>query len=189
MLLVNDSDTRFGLISVVLHWYVALAVLTLLSSGFVIYFIGEHGVLRPFRDDIAYFHMSIAMTSIPFFLFRIFWRVRNGMPETHNLRGAMKLAADWVWRLLLFFIVWQITVGLLVESNHWFEIIFGRIRIPQFVEEQASYLENLHQFGALAIATLLVLHIGGALKHHFIDKDRLLRNMVRPVAEEGVPAE
>ena len=188
MLLVNDTRTRFGLVSVVLHWYVALAVLTLLSTGLVITSIGEHGALRPLRDDIAYFHMSIAMTSIPFFLFRIFWRIRSGMPETHDLHGAMKIIAEWVWRLLLFFIVWQITWGLLVESNHWFEIVFGRIRIPQFFEEQASYLEDLHRWGAFTIGTLLLLHIGGALKHHFIDRDRLLRNMVRPVAGDGEPA-
>ena len=73
-------------------------VLTLLSTGLVIYFIGAHGALRPLRDDITYFHMSIALTSIPFFLFRIFWRISNGMPQTHDLHGVMKFTVDWVWR-------------------------------------------------------------------------------------------
>jgi len=188
MLIVKDTNTRFGLVSVILHWYVALAVLTLLSTGLVIYLIGAHGALRPLRDDIAYFHLSIAMTSIPFFLFRIFWRITNGMPQTHDLQGVAKFAADWVWRLLLFLMIWQMTWGIFLEALHWFEFEFFRIRQPLIFDEQAVYLENLHRYGGFAIGTLLVLHIAGALKHYLIDRDRLLQNMVRPVVDNGKPA-
>ena len=61
MLIVYDTKTRFGLVSIILHWYVAAAVLFLLTTGLVIYFIGAHGALRPLRDDIAYFHLSVAV--------------------------------------------------------------------------------------------------------------------------------
>ncbi len=66
----------------------------------------------------------------------------------------------------------------------------GRSRIsqPLFFEEQAVYLENMHRYGGFAIGTLLVLHIGGALKHYLIDRDRLLQNMVRPLVDNGEPA-
>lgn len=183
-----DTKTRFGLLSVLLHWYVAAAVLFLLTTGLIIYFIGAHGALRPLRYDIAYFHMSVALTSIPIFLLRIFWRVRHGKPQTHDLRGAAKLLADSVWRLLLLLLVWQMIWGLLLEELHWFEFVFFRIRIPLFFAEQASYLENIHRWGGMAIGTLLVLHIGGAMKHHFLNRDQVLQNMVRPAHADDAAA-
>ena len=67
MLLIRDTRTRFGLVSVLLHWYVAIVILfILLPTGLLIYFIGPHGALRPLRADITFFHQSVAITSIPF---------------------------------------------------------------------------------------------------------------------------
>ncbi len=184
MLIIRDTKTRFGLVSIILHWYVAAAVLFLLTTGFVIYLIGAHGALRPLRDDIAYFHLSVAVTSIPFFLCRIFWRVAHGKPQTHSLRGVLKLAAGSVWRLFLLLLVWQMMWGIFLERLHWFEFVFFRIPQPQLFEAQAIYLENLHRWGGFTIAALLVLHIGCAMKHYFFNRDQLLQNMVRPLIED-----
>ena len=39
-------------------------------------------------------------------------------------------------------------------------------------------LKLLHEIGAKLIILLLVLHIGGALKHHFVAKDGTLARMI-----------
>jgi cytochrome b561 len=178
MLLLRDTSTRFGLVSVVLHWYVAAAVLFLMVTGFFMYIVGDQGTLRPVREDLMYFHASIAVTSVPFFLYRIFWRVRSGHPRSHNLKGVANLAAETVWRLLLLLIVWQLLWAVLQEDLHWFEIRFG----PRPTSVEVSrFAEDMHRYGALAIAILLFFHIGGALKHHFVDRDGVLLGMLRPV--------
>jgi cytochrome b561 len=184
MLVMSDTNTRFGFVSVALHWYVAVAMLFLLTTGFLIFLIGAHGALRPLRADITYFHMSVATTSIPIFLLRIFWRVAHGMPQTHDLHGVLKFAADTVWRLLLLLLVWQMIWGVLLEELHWFELAFFRIPQPLLFEDQAVYLENLHRWDGFTIGTLLVLHVGGAMKHYLINRDQVLQTMLRPATTD-----
>lgn len=45
-------------------------------------------------------------------------------------------------------------------------------------EAVEARLKLLHEIGAKLIILLLVLHIGGALKHHFIAKDGTLTRMI-----------
>ena len=189
MLLVKDTKNRFGAVSVFLHWYVAAAIFFLLPTGLVIDYFGPHGPLRALRADLTWWHMSIAVTSVPFFLFRIFWRARNGKPMTHDQHWALKFTADSVWRLLLLLIVWQIFTGPLLELSHnnpvhWFYINLIRPPLPDWILVYQGYFYNAHVYGAYAIGGLLVLHVGGALKHHLVDRDEVLIRMLRPRAPE-----
>jgi cytochrome b561 len=187
MLLIKDTRTRFGLISVLLHWYVAIAVLgILIPTGLLIYFIGPHGALRPLRADITFFHQSIALTSIPFFLARIFWRAANGKPKTYIQHPVLTFGAEVSWRLLLILIVWQMLTGPFIEQLNWFGLVdLGRINYPDALSWVSDNVETLHLYGALAIATVLFFHVGGALRHHFIVKDSVLRNMLWPVVPDA----
>jgi cytochrome b561 len=59
-------------------------------------------------------------------------------------------------------------------------VLFGQWPLPDFVpvsEALADALKPLHQWAAYSMAALVVLHVAGALKHHFIDRDGLLRRM------------
>ena len=38
-------------------------------------------------------------------------------------------------------------------------------------------LKPLHRLSAYAMAALVLLHVAGALKHHFVDRDGLLLRM------------
>ena len=66
MLLIKDTRTRFGLISVLLHWYIAATILFLLLSGSGIHFLPVHGPLRPLRQSLTWWHMSFAVTAASF---------------------------------------------------------------------------------------------------------------------------
>jgi len=45
-------------------------------------------------------------------------------------------------------------------------------------------LKSLHQIGAKLILLLFVLHVGGALKHHFVAKDGTLARMIPRLARK-----
>src|SRR5258706_8052601 len=81
MLLVKDTKTRFGVVSVLLHWYIAATILFLLLTGETMRYLGAHGPLRPFRESLAQLHMSFAITAVPFILYRIYSRLRSGKPN------------------------------------------------------------------------------------------------------------
>ncbi|WP_322990714.1 cytochrome b/b6 domain-containing protein, partial [Hoeflea sp.] len=56
--------------------------------------------------------------------------------------------------------------------------VFGLIiSAPDKIEWLANVAGMIHQYVAWTLVGLLALHIGGALKHHFIDRDMTLRRM------------
>jgi len=186
MLLVKDTKTRFGVVSVALHWYIAASILFLLLTGETMRYLGAHGPLRPFRESLALLHMSVALTAVPLILFRIYWRFSSGKPKTHTQHWTLALTADAVWRLLLVAMVCQIVTGpsrqLLRPSDlKWFGITLIPVP-PNMTGDYLEFFRRAHIWGAATIAGLLVLHIGGVLKHVVINRDSVLQRMLWPFA-------
>jgi cytochrome b561 len=183
MLLVKDTKDRFGVISVLLHWYIAATILFLLLSGSTIHYVGVHGPLRPLRESLAWWHMSFAITAAPLILYRIYWRLRFGKPKTHTQHPFFQFAADAVWRLLLLVVACQVITGPSRQLTRPEPLLwFGHTVIaPQaWMVADTNFLRRLHFYGAMTIACLLVLHVGGALKHLIFDRDEVFRRMVWP---------
>ncbi len=60
------------------------------------------------------------------------------------------------------------------------------IPLPDFVpkdKELAEALKALHKYLAYGLAGLVLAHVGGAVKHQFVDRDGLLRRMLRVVPD------
>lgn len=189
MLLVKDTKTRFGLISVLLHWYIALTILFLLLSGTGIHFLPVHGPLRPLRQSLTWWHMSFAVTAFSFVVFRIGWRVHYGKPQTHTQHWLLKSIANAVWVLLLIAMASQIITGpsrqlTRPEDVQWFGITV--IPAKQWMAGNWSeFLRRLHFIGAMTIAGLVTLHIAGALKHLIINRDHVVKRMLWPFAPDS----
>lgn len=59
-------------------------------------------------------------------------------------------------------------------------VLFGALPLPDFVpvsESLAEVLKELHEISALSMAALVLLHMAGALKHQFVDRDGLMNRM------------
>lgn len=59
-------------------------------------------------------------------------------------------------------------------------VLFGVLPLPDFVpvsEGLADALKEAHKIAALSMAGLVLLHVAGALKHHFVDRDGLMSRM------------
>ena len=189
MLLIKDTPTRFGLVSVLLHWYIAATILFLLLSGAVIHFLGVHGPLRPLRESLTWWHMSFAVTALPFVFYRIGRRFRHGKPQTHTQHWILKSIADAVWRLLLLVMAAQMFTGpsrqlTRPENVQW----FGKtvIAAQQWMAgDWTEFLRRLHFYGAMTIACLLILHVGGVLKHLIVNRDHVLQRMLWPFAPKS----
>ena len=188
MLLIKDTKDRFGLVSVLLHWYIAATILFLVLSGSTIHYVGVHGPLRPLRESLAWWHMSFAITAAPFILYRIYWRLRFGKPKTHTQHPFFQFTADAVWRLLLFIVACQVITGPSRQLTRPEPLLwFGHpVITPQaWMVGDTNFLRRLHYYGAMTIACLLVLHVGGALKHLIFDRDQVFRRMVWPFAPKS----
>jgi cytochrome b561 len=61
---------------------------------------------------------------------------------------------------------------------------WGTVRLPAVLgtnEALAETLVEVHGWGSRVILVLVLLHVGAALRHHFILKDDVLRRML-PIA-------
>jgi cytochrome b561 len=94
-----------------------------------------------------------------------------------------------VWRLFLLLIVVQILTGPFFEDLQWFGVELFRLNWPESLAAYEEYLPVVHLWSAYTIAFLLVFHIGGALRHHFILKDGVLKGMLWPVVPDAPAAE
>ncbi len=79
--------------------------------------------------------------------------------------------------------------GWLMSSAKGFQTVwFGVLPIPDLVGRDkalGALLTQVHEVLNLVFMALLVVHIGAALKHHFIDRDDILQRMLPRTREEN----
>jgi cytochrome b561 len=72
--------------------------------------------------------------------------------------------------------------GWLMSSAKGFQTVyFGVLPIPDLLVKNpplGDLLKNVHFALNLLLAGLLAMHAGAALKHHFVDRDDVLRRML-----------
>ena len=179
---IHQSKKDLGLVSIVLHWIVALGVITLALIGLYMTS-NEAWFLYPY-------HKSFGLILFPIIVIRVLWRLKQGWPVAVSRYSSVEhnLAKITHWLLLILILLMPLT-GMIYSgaSGHGFGI-FGLELFPhQYTEagEPIPYRESWRDFGQAAhrylgncLIALIVLHIAGALKHHFIDKDSTLKRML-----------
>jgi cytochrome b561 len=94
-----------------------------------------------------------------------------------------QIAASHLTHLALYLLMMAIPVsGWLMSSAKGFTTVyFGIFPLPDLLEknkEIADLLESTHALLNYVLLAFVVLHIAGALKHQFIDKDNLINRML-----------
>ena len=94
-----------------------------------------------------------------------------------------KLTARATQVLFYAFLIAMPLVGWAASSAAGRDILwFGLFEWPLLPigggRETAGQLMDLHELAAKALYVLIFLHVAGALKHHFIDRDNVLHRMI-----------
>lgn len=187
MIIWKDEETRFGIVSVALHWINAAAVITLLTIGLTLWPMPRDAE----RSSLLYLHMSVAVLAFPFIVARVVWRLRHGKPRSVVQSRGLELAAEVTWRVLLCAIVLQFITGPLIVLLHGHAIeVFGMVVVPTPFSRAALAYAGLavimHDIVAVTLALFLATHILGALKHLLYDRDYTLQRMVWPSSKRFV---
>lgn len=141
----------------------------------------------PHRFKIYQWHKSFGIVVLLLSLFRLIWRLTHKAPalpdgmKTWEKAGA-KLTHIGFYVLMIGvpLMGWaMVSASMLPVENQ----IFYLIPLPDMPGISASKaaearLKTLHEIGAKLILLLFVLHVGAALKHHFVEKDEILMRML-----------
>lgn len=163
----------------VLHWLTAAMVLTIVPVGVLM----ANMESSPLQNTLFHVHRSLGILLIPVVLYRAWYRLTHPpLPLPEDIPPMQRRAAHSVHHLLYLLLIVQPFVGWIATSAYRAPILFfGLFEVPPIWPENRAFSEQLfvvHKGIALVLFLLLCAHVGGALYHHFIRRDRVLMRMV-----------
>jgi cytochrome b561 len=197
---MNQAATRYTKTAKILHWLIAIAIFGMFALGWYMSELPKEGPKQMAYDlfdwgiytwnlseeatpRTFYFnlHKSIGITILALVVIRVFWRITHKAPAMLASYKAWETKlASGVHRLLYVLMVALPLSGLVmaVASKYgvkWFglEFIGGLDNTPL-----REVFKEVHEIIGVVILLIIILHILGALKHKFIDKDETLDRML-----------
>lgn len=183
------SDTnRWGTGARALHWLMALLIITLGLVGLYMADLPN----SPQKVKIYALHKSFGLTVLALLLLRVAWRMADRRPEDVPMPRWQALAARGVHVLLYVLMLVLPLSGWLYNSasGPLFKVKwFGLFTVPSLTDGADAQLKAMahavHEYGFYLLVLLLLAHVGGALKHHFIDRDATLARMLPLLRQRG----
>lgn len=178
--MLRNSTGHYGLISVSLHWVVALVVIGLFVLG---YWMVDLTYYSSWYRTAPFWHKSIGVLLAVVMIARVLWRMFALQPAAVSSHTSWEKAASKAAHFLLYAGIFAIIVtGYLISTADGRSIsVFDWFEVPsagQLFARQADIAGDLHRYLAYAVIGIAVLHAVAALKHHFIDKDATLKRML-----------
>lgn len=178
----RDGESHYGLVSMFLHWTVALGVVGLVGLGAWMVELAYH---HPWHHDSLALHKAAGIVVLVLALARLGWRLAGRKPgfapEVRRWERAGAAAAHWILGALV--ILLPVTGYLISTSEGAGVDMFGAFEVPALapVPEPARDLAiEIHFYLAYGGIALVAVHAGAALKHHFVDKGSTLSRMLVP---------
>ena len=174
----RNTQDSYGLISIMLHWLVAIAVIGLFVLGL---WMVDLGYYHPWYQRAPAIHKGVGVLLFGAMLAHFAWRYANPRPAAIGSATQRKVAA-WVHRMLYALTYVLILSGYLISTADGRGIdVFGLFSLPASINglpDQADVAGKVHELLAFALIALTILHVMAALKHHFVDRDQTLKRML-----------
>ena len=177
---LRNSSSRYGWVSIFMHWGVALAVFGLFALGLWMVGLDYYSTWRKDAPDL---HKSIGLTLFAVMLLRVVWRFVSPPPPTLSSYSRLTRLGAKVGHSFLYLSLFAVMIaGYLISTADGAGIaVFGMFEVPALVSglpDQADVAGVVHLYLAWALVVFAGLHALAALKHHFIDRDATLARML-----------
>jgi cytochrome b561 len=170
---------RYSAIAIGFHWLLALMILISFSVGFYMVDLP----MSPSRLKLYNWHKWAGVIILALSAARLLWRLTHRPPPLPLEMPAWQRAASHLSHNALYVLFFAVPlIGWAYSSAAGFPIVlFGVIPLPDFVEknrELAELIKPWHRYAAYALAVVVVVHVAAAIKHHFVDRDDVLKRML-----------
>jgi cytochrome b561 len=182
--MLRNNEGGFGMITIVLHWTIALLILGLILAGFIM---RRTDIDPTLQFSLYQWHKSFGFTVLGLALLRtIWWLVERSPHPVLGLRPLEHVAARATHATLVLLCIVTPLAGWAVASASTLNIpsfFFDLIVIPHFPLAQSEASEAfwalIHAWLAYVVLGLVAIHAAAALYHHFIRRDEVLTRMLR----------
>lgn len=178
---MHPSIPRYTRTAQWLHWSMAAVWLTSWTLGFV----ATHWrtLLNP-DHGLTVAHKSLASTLLVLTVVRVIWRLTHPAPPLPDQMTPVMQRAAHIGHGLLYALA---LIALPLSGWYWSSVanksilLLGLVPIPPLVSanpELYATAKTLHLWAAWLCGALVSGHILAALKHHWFDRDTVLRSML-----------
>lgn len=177
---MRENYRRYSTVSILLHWTIfALILGNATVGGWMEEASGSQ------RFEYLALHKSIGITVLALTLVRIGWRIAHPWPpfpddmatwERVLARGTH--IAFYALTLAVPLLGWAAVSAHGAPATDWFGLFpVGNLPIAES-DAAGEQIGALHKLLVKAIYVVLALHVAGALKHHFLNRDVVLHRML-----------
>lgn len=176
---VLETPSRYGLTAIVLHWLVAALIGAAFTLGVVMVDIPG---LTPTKLRYFSWHKWLGVTVLAVVGLRLLWRLWRGVPPPVTM-ASWQQRASAIGHALLYGLMFAVPL-----SGYFYSlaagvpvVYFGIWPLPVLMEADPvlkPVLKQLHITLVYSMLAVIIVHILAALKHHFIDRDGVLKRML-----------
>jgi cytochrome b561 len=175
---MSDAPDRWNRFAQLLHWLIALLIVGLGTVGLIM------TDMAPSPDKIKVYtlHKSFGITVLMLVALRLVWRLATRHPAPAPGPRWQTLSASVV-HFLLYVLMFAIPLsGWLFNSAANFPLQwFWLVHVPAIWGPDPAvkhFAREFHEAAFWVLITLAVLHAAAAFKHHYFDRDDVLRRML-----------
>lgn len=175
---IQNSQDGYGAVTITLHWLMAILIIALLIVGLYM------ADLPIGIEKLKFYgwHKEFGILVLMLVIVRLIWRLDNVTPSLALLPWWEKLAARSMhWAFYGFMFAMPITGWLMSSAAGLPVSFFGLFTFPTLIspnENIMKLLQETHEWLGYGLIAAILGHTAAALKHHFIDKDNILRRML-----------
>jgi cytochrome b561 len=162
-----------------LHWLIGLTVIAMLLMGFFL-----DDIPKAYKGTAYMLHKSTGITLLILMLIRLVVVFIQGKPQFPASMSSWEKSLSttvqfcfYVFLILMPLSGWIMSVAA-DKIPSYFNLF--QLTLPGIPQDKAlaKFMNQSHEVMAWILSALVILHILGALKHHYIDKDDVLRSML-----------
>lgn len=164
------------------HWLMAIGLVVALAAG--LYMVSINGI-TPLKLKLYNWHKWLGVTLFMLLIVRAVVRFLSQIPAYPAHWSKQQIVLVKLGHSALYACMLLVPVfGYLFSLAAGFPVVwFGVVELPTLIEKNAELKETfrlLHEVFGKLLMVLIIGHVTMALKHHFVDKDKVLGRM-RPM--------
>lgn len=174
-----NLQSRYGLVSIALHWVIAVMTIALFFSGI---WMVDLGYYDAWYNRAPWWHKNVGVVLLALILVRWLWRLVSPSPlAIESIEHWQQKAAHTAHFLMNILMVVICMAGYFIVTAKGQGLpIFDWLTIPA-INLNITNLEDLagtvHFLLAYLLVFIVCVHVAAAFFHHFISKDDTLKRM------------
>jgi cytochrome b561 len=168
---------HYGTTAKVLHWLVVALLTVQYPIGW--FMPDVHGGPPGSAMTI---HISFGITILALIVLRFLWRLTHPVAPESSLRALQRVTSEAVhWLLYGLVFATTMTGWLFASFRGWSVSYFYLVYLPMLADKSADGVHTIDGWHQIAEWTLLIaigVHVGAAMAHIFIYRDRIMQRML-----------